>query len=199
MSAGTSPRHPEDAKTLVALADEDQRVRAELVAAGTLWDGYHPVMEAVHRRNAERLREIIDRIGWPVATLVGDGAAEAAWLVAQHAIGEPDFQRRCLRAIEVAVAAGDAPPWQAAMLDDRIRVFEGRPQRYGTQLEADEDGVMHACTLEDPERVEELRASVGLEPLADRLAREPRSPPPADRAAFDREAEAWLRRVGWRS
>lgn len=199
MSDTTRQRHAEEAALLVALADEDARVRAELAAAGTLWDGYHPEMEAVHRRNAERLRAIIDRIGWPSEAKVGEAAASAAWLVAQHAIGEPDFQRRCLRAMQSAVGAGEAPPWQAAMLDDRIRVFEGRPQRYGTQLEQDDDGEWRPCALEDPDRVEALRSSVGLEPLAERLAREPVTPRPRDRAAFVREYEAWLVRVGWRA
>jgi hypothetical protein len=35
---------------------------------------------------------------------------------------------------------GDAPALQAAMLEDRIRAFEGRPQRYGTQFDWDANG-----------------------------------------------------------
>jgi hypothetical protein len=187
------------AAELLALADEDQRVRSELAADGTLFGGYHPRMEGVHRRNAARLARVIAEGGWPGAARVGADAAAAAWLVAQHAIGEPDFQRACLRALEDAAARGDVPAWQPAMLEDRIRVFEGRLQRYGTQLEIDDDGYSRPRPIEDPEGVEERRRAVGLEPLAERLARAEREPPPADRAAFEREYARWLRAVGWRS
>lgn len=34
---------------------EDERVRAELAADGSLLDGYHPRMAEAHRRNASRL------------------------------------------------------------------------------------------------------------------------------------------------
>ncbi len=48
---------------LLAMAAEDRRVRAELAADGSLFDGYHPRMAEVHRRNAARLTEILDRHG----------------------------------------------------------------------------------------------------------------------------------------
>jgi hypothetical protein len=39
---------------------------------------------------------------------------------------------------------------------------------------------------------------VGLEPLSDRLARATPTPRPADPEGFERDYQAWLRRVGWR-
>ncbi|MGD9602180.1 MAG: DUF6624 domain-containing protein [Gammaproteobacteria bacterium] len=185
-------------RELLALAEEDRRTREALAAAGTLWDGYHPDMEAIHRRNAARLAEIIEEMGWPSSSLVGEDGAEAAWRVAQHAIGEPEFQRRCLQALQRAAETSDVPAWQPAMLEDRIRVFEGRLQRYGTQLEPGEDGTPRPCAMEDPDNVDRRRRAVGLEPLAARLAREPPIPLPRDRARFDREYQAWLVRTGWR-
>jgi len=184
---------------LLALAAEDLRVRAELAADGSLFGGYHPRMEAVHRENAARLAAVIDRHAWPGAALVGEDGAEAAWLIAQHAIGEPAFQRRCLAALQEAAERGDVPRWQPAMLDDRIRVFEGRLQRYGSSLDVDDEGRLVPRPIEDPEGVEERRREVGLEPLAERLARAEPEPPPTDRVAYEREYEAWLRRVGWRA
>jgi hypothetical protein len=73
-------------RELVALATEDRRVRQELAAEGSLYEGYHPRMEAIHRRNAARLATILDEHRWPVPSLVGPEGAEAAWLIAQHAI-----------------------------------------------------------------------------------------------------------------
>jgi hypothetical protein len=186
------------AAELIALAAEDQRVRAELLEEGVLFGGYHPRMETVHRRNAARLAEIIAEVGWPTERVVGVEGAAAAGLIAQHAIGEPDFQRACLVALQQASERGEVPAWQPAMLEDRIRVFEGRLQRYGTQLDVDEEGRLRPRPIEDPDGVEERRRAVGLDSLADRLGRAERVPPPADRAEYERGYERWLREAGWR-
>jgi len=58
------------------------------------------------------------------------------------------------------------------MLEDRIRVFENRPQLYGTQLKPDAHGNPRPHAIEDRERVDERRRAVGLEPLAEIHARE---------------------------
>jgi hypothetical protein len=187
-------------RELLELARADEDVRTELAADGSLFEGYHPRMEAVHRRNAQRLRELLAAHGWPGERLAGADGAEAAWRIVQHAIGEPSFQRECLARIGAAVAAGEAQPWQAAFLEDRIRVFEGRVQRFGTQLQPGDDGRLAPAPIEDPEHVDARRASVGLKPMAELLAR-PTPDPVVDgatRARRARDYERWLREVGWR-
>jgi hypothetical protein len=186
-------------RELLAMAALDLDVRQNLIRRGVIYDGYHPEMEAIHVRNASRLKEKLAEHGWPVPALVGDDGAEAAWLIVQHAIGDPPFQRQCLQLVQSAAKSGEVPLWQAAMLEDRIRMFEGKPQIYGTQLETDSEGTLRPYLIEDPEDVEERRSRVGLEPLSDRLAREKPSPRPANPERFEREYQAWLRRVGWRS
>ena len=186
------------ATELIALRERDLTMRAELASDGSLFDGYHPRMEAVHRGNAARLREIISEHGWPGTPLVGARGAEAAFLIAQHAIGEPPFMRRCRELLTAAVAAGAAPAWQLAYLDDRINVFEDRPQRYGTQLRPGADGRLEPCPLAEPESVEQRRRDVGLQPLADLLAKAQPDPPRAgDQAAKDAAGLEWRRKVGW--
>jgi hypothetical protein len=111
---------------LVGMAEEDQRVRAALVADGSLFDGYHPAMKAVHDKNAARLNQIIEQHGWPGRSLVGEEGARAAWLVLQHAIGHPELQRKGLVLLQEAVSRGDVPAVEVAMLHDRICFFEGR-------------------------------------------------------------------------
>lgn len=183
---------------LLRLDEHNQAVRGELAADGSLFEGYHPRMEAVHRDSAARLRSILDESGWPTEHLVGSDGAEAAWRIAQHAIGEPELQRRALRLLQEAAIRGEVPAWQPAMLEDRIRMFEGRLQLYGTQLEPDDEGWPRPYPIEDPDHVDERRRAVGLEPLADRLARAEQEPVPKDRDRFEREYQAWLRCVGWR-
>jgi hypothetical protein len=186
------------ARELCDLAQVDACVRAELAADGSLFRGYHPRMEAIHRQNAARLASMVDEVGWPSGALVGAAAAEAAWLIAQHAIGEPSFQRRCLELLLEAAARGDVPAWQPAMLEDRIRMFEGRPQLYGTQLEADDEGWLRPYRIENSSGVGERRKQVGLPPLPEAPTRVERAMSAEERVAHDREFEAWLKRVGWR-
>jgi hypothetical protein len=185
---------------LVSMEKEDLRVRAELAADGSLFDGYHSRMEEVHRRNAARLREIIDAHGWPGYQLAGDDGAKAAWRIVQHAIGEPSFQRRCLGLLRAAADAGDVPAWQVAFLEDRISAFEGKPQRYATQFDIGDDGWPVPYEIEEPEKVDQRRRAVGLESLAEQLSRAHRSEPPdaETRARLERDYQQWLRKVGWR-
>lgn len=87
-------------------------------------------------RHGDRLSEIMDECGWPTAELVGEEAARAAWLIAQHADRQLDVQRRALKLMQEAVSAGSASPRELAFLRDRTLVNEGRNQVYGTQIAA---------------------------------------------------------------
>ncbi len=189
---------------LVGMAEEDQRVRAALVADGSLFDGYHPTMKAVHDKNAARLNQIIEQHGWPGRSLVGEEGARAAWLVLQHAIGHPELQRKGLVLLQEAVSRGDVPAVEVAMLHDRICFFEGSPQRYGTQYDWTESGELAPWTIEDEEGVDERRRAVGLPPLAENTRRireeterggEKR---PQDWKERQRKFEQWAGAVGWR-
>jgi len=161
--------NPELKRQLLEMVEEDQRVRTELAATGELFQGYALKMAEVHRRHAHTLEAMIEQYGRLGRSLVGDHGANAAWLILQHAIGYPELQRRCLPILREAVERGEAEPEHAAYLEDRIRFFERRPQRYGTHFDWDENGQMSPYLLEDPERVDEYRQAVGLSPLAERI------------------------------
>ncbi len=186
------------------MAEQDHRVRGELAADGSLFDGYHPRMRAVHQANADRLASILRDVGWPGEPQVGHDGAKAAWLIVQHAIDRPAFQREALEALRLATARGEVPAMQPALLEDRIRTLEGRPQRYGTQFDWDESGELSPFPVEDPEGVDDRRRAVGLGPLDEAIRAQRRAAagegerPPADWHARRRGMEAWLREVGWR-
>jgi hypothetical protein len=189
-------------KLLISLAQRDLDVRERLAADLSLFDGYHPEMQAVHEDNAAILDRVIQEHGWPGRDTVGEDGAEAAWLIVQHAIALPDFQRKCLTLLEEAAATGAVPPWQPAMLLDRICTYEGKPQVYGSSFDWDEDGLMSPRPIADPSSVDERRAAVGLPSLAEATARQRRQtegqPKPSDYSERQREMDEWARRVGWR-
>ncbi len=191
---------------LLDMARLDHSVRAELAASGRLFNaGYEPRMARVHQRNARRLRRIIESVGWPGSDLVGGDGAEAAWLVLQHAISEPDLLRGALPLLTTAAREGKASPAHAAMLEDRIRFFEGRPQRYGTQFDWDADGSLSTGEVEDPQKLAERRDAVGLPRLEEQIE-EVRSRataegqrPPADYRAYVDARDEWASNAGWRA
>lgn len=146
----------------------DEQLRAELLALAT---------RANDPASADRLWGMLDDLEvWPGVRLVGEDGAHAAWLVAQ--LGDRGLQERALEHLEVAVDCGDAPPAHYACLLDRVRMAAGKPQVYGSQVVESADGELTPWPIEDPGRVDERRAGVGLGPLAAHTAmlRERRSP-----------------------
>lgn len=190
---------------LIAAARRDGETRTRLAQSGALFQGYHPEMEAVHLDNAALLEDAIAAIGWPGRAKVGDEAAGAAFMILQHAISRPDLQRRGLALLLEAVPEGQANPLDAAYLADRIAVFEGGEQVFGTQFDWDENGVLSPAPMRDPDGVDERRASVGLPSMAETIAHmRARALAEADQAPADQQQrradfEAWARRVGWRA
>ena len=185
-------------KALLEMEARDQALRAELTASRELDERYHPRLEELHRAHASRLRQMIAVFGWPGFTLVGEKGAQAAWRIALHSISEPAFMRQCRDLIDIASHAGDVPRWQFAIIDDRVRVYEGKPQRYGTQLRAGPNG-LEPHVIENPERVSSMRAQAGLPPLAKTLAQARAQPQPSASELAAREAAEieFRRNAGW--
>ncbi|MFF3909425.1 DUF6624 domain-containing protein [Streptomyces sp. NPDC001848] len=157
------------AEELVTMAEADHRAAAR---ANSDDPAEQLAWRRLTARHGDRLAAIMDEFGWPTADVVGADAARAAWLIAQHADRQLDVQRRALRLMEQAVAAGTARPRELAFLRDRTLVNEGRKQVYGTQIAGvGADGSPIPWPCEEPERVDDLRAEVGIEPFAEYVAR----------------------------
>jgi hypothetical protein len=157
---------------LLEMERVDRSVRADLVERGALHSaGYHPEMEVVHRRHNARIRAILEMYGWPGHSLVGDDGCRAAGFIVQHAILDPDLQRRSIQWLSGAVAQAEAEPFMLALLTDRVLLQEGKPQIYGTQYIGASGGGVEPWPIADPETVDERRLSVGLMPLAENTQR----------------------------
>ena len=89
------------------------------------------------------------------------------------------------------------------MLEDRIRFFEGRPQRYGTQLDWDAGGSLWPGEVEAPHKLAERREAVGLPPLEKQIedarsrAAAEGERPPADYQAYADARDKWAAKAGW--
>jgi hypothetical protein len=189
---------------LIQMAKEDVDVRREFSDDGAMYNRYHPRMKAVHDRNAKRLSSIVDEFGWPGKSLVGTEAASAAWIILQHAIAHPELQRRCFPMLVQQVEQGEISPLEMAMLEDRIRCFEGRPQRFGTQFDWDHNKQMSPLPLDDFDLVQQRRKKLGMRSIEEETefkrkeAGQSNEKPPENYRAYLAEKEAWLKANGWR-
>jgi len=104
----------------------------------------------VHATNAARLRSIVDAVGWPSRSLVGEDAADAAWLLLQH-LGDSAFQRKCLEFMK-ALPAPERDLKHYAFTFDLLCKVEGRLPKFGTM----------GPDVEDREGLDQLRAEYDL-------------------------------------
>jgi hypothetical protein len=189
---------------LIKMARVDMELRNVPVSDGMRFNRYLPEMIAVFDRNAKRLEKIIEKHGWPVKSKVGEEAARAAWLILQHAVTHPDLQRKCFHLLVEQVNAGEISPMDMAMLEDRIRCFEGRPQRFGTQFDWDEHNQMSPLPMDDENLVEQRRKKLGLRTMSEEIIAkrkeiaESNEQPPLNYRSYTIEKELWFKANGWR-
>jgi hypothetical protein len=148
---------------LLERAGRDQAARTSLPPRPT-WQQWQEAVIPLDQANTMRMREIIAEHGWPGHVLVGVDGAHAAWLLVQHA--PQDFQEECLPLLEDAVARGDASRRDLAYLMDRVLMYRGEPQIYGTQYRT-HSGVTKLWPIQDPEELDNRRAALGLSPQSE--------------------------------
>lgn len=125
-------------------------------------------MSTIDASNGRRLKEIIDKHGWPGRTLVGRDGAHAAFLLAQHANRDLPFQERCLQLMQMA-PTGDVAGAELALITDRIAVAKHRKQIYGTQVELRDGRWRVVGEVENPNELDGRRKEVGLPPMEEYL------------------------------
>lgn len=191
------------ANTIINLKNRDLELRDRLIQSGELAEGYNKEMETMHNENAQILESIIDKIGYPSIDKVGKEASEAAWLVIQHAIGQPGFLKRCLNLLAYAVNENTADPKNLAYLTDRIAVFEDPLQLYGTQFDWDIAGQLSPNPFDDIKKVNQRRKNIGLNSLEEQTEiirnriKDENQAPPSDFEERKHKFNEWRKAAGW--
>jgi hypothetical protein len=151
--------HAKAVRDLEAMTGPDQLYRGRSLMA-KLTEEEWKLQAAIDSANMKRLAEIVDAYGWPGLRFAG-AASQTAFLVLQHA--DPNSQRKYLPLLRAAVDCHDALGDHLALLEDRVRVADGKPQLYGTQLR---DDPLRFAPIEDEANVDARRRGIGLGPLA---------------------------------
>ncbi len=165
-----SLKEPALREELLRRMKEDQRVRLEPDVNPREW-------MRIDRDNLAYIKKVIDEHGWPGRSMVGDDGALAAFLLVQHAASDLAFQKRCLELLTQAVEQNEATAAHMAYLTDRVLIFEGKPQRYGTQF-AGIGKSSKLLPIENEQDVDARRREVGLPPLAEYVKQVQEQPAP---------------------
>lgn len=163
---------------LTSMVAEDQALRLgsiELVKMGYSFDeilmhqGLTKATQEVDRLNTEQLKSFVNQWGWITISQFGATASDNAWLLAQHADHDVDFQEKVLNLLTEALKTKDVKSGNVAYLWDRVKVNRKIPQRYGTQGICKGKGKWEPNPLEDANKVNDYRKAVGLPPFSEYL------------------------------
>lgn len=145
---------------LLTLYKEDQSLREAFIEG----DRDPEIGKKICKLDAShtvRLKEILNQVGWPGYQLVGENGSNAMWLLVQHT-PDREFQKNALEHLQKAVDDGDASPLNLAYLMDRVLMYEGKKQIYGTQWDNITTKNVVLYPTEDFQTINERRLSVGL-------------------------------------
>lgn len=157
---------------LQAIYTTDQKPRSRIDSLMRVYGQYSPQMQqlwqSIHRVdsiNLVKIEQIIQQYGYPGQRLVGSKLANTAWLIIQHS--PLVIQEKYFLLIQQAANQGEMSKTNMALLIDRIRVYKGQKQLYGTQVNIDSTGQRSFDPIEDEKNVNKRRAEVGLGLLED--------------------------------
>ncbi|KEO75204.1 DUF6624 domain-containing protein [Anditalea andensis] len=151
---------------LEEMYDTDQGIRRQFVEAmqigSTETGNLAKKMNEIDSINQIQVKKILENYGWLGKSLVGHKAARALFYVVQHA--ELDIMVQYYESLKAQADIGEANPLNAAMMLDRILMYQNKKQVYGTQASnlVRNERVSVIWPVEDPENVNKRRKSVGF-------------------------------------
>ncbi len=126
--------------------------------------GELPYDRSIDMDNLQKVVSIMERCPFPDKNVVGEQAVQAIWLVLQHS--NLKYLKLYLPFLQKKAQEGVYQKSTIALSEDRVLMWEGKPQIYGSQVMNNE-----LYDLEEPEYVDYRRAQVGLGPLSEYVAR----------------------------
>ena len=162
--------HPDLRSVLLSMVEIDEEVRTELIekGLGNLDTVDITRQQAIDEALTKMVVRIVEQYGWPTSEMVGRDGVYSTFLLLQHA--ETEIQKSMLENVRVSYEVGDLNGGDYALMYDRVQTNDGLPQRYGSQADVS-SGEIQFYPMEDPDRVDEFRAQVGLEPMRDYIKR----------------------------
>ena len=155
---------------LCDIGRKDQAVRADWakMATGSVTQEdaieYALKLDETDSTNLASVSRILDTYGWPSG--LSDAANKAIFLVIDHS--DIKTMNKYIGLFRDAVEKGYLSMNDLVTMEDRMLMNASKPQKYGTQaysLVKDGKTVIYIWPVEDPDKLDALRKSVGLSPI----------------------------------
>lgn len=114
--------------------------------------------------NLKIIVSFLEKCGMPTLSEVSDTQMSGIWLVLQHA--PPKYQSKYIPLLKESAIKGDIELSVIALMKDRALMYEGKQQKFGSQIQ---NGKLY--NLFEPEYVDQRREEIGMENLKDYLKR----------------------------
>jgi len=157
-------------RTLIAELDSilkaDQEIRFKLINAYKESGDTASIlrkMKVIDSTNLIRITGILDKHGWIGEDKIGWPGVSSIFAVIQHSPLE--VQEKYLPEMREAVKKGNARSNQLALLEDRVLMFQGKEQIYGSQARTDSLGITKFWPIKDEKNVNWRRFFAGLGPI----------------------------------
>jgi hypothetical protein len=162
-----SIKYPKQAKTLLDLLEKDQadlKQLAKVHYSKVPRSQYIELDNAYNSRSAEREKQmlaILSEVKSPTIANIGSQASEAIAVIALHS--DLETMKTVLKRFKASNT--DYVLSVIPALEDKVNIFEGRTQKFGTQWLEGEDGKPFLYPIEDFSKVNDLRKGYGLDAL----------------------------------
>ncbi|GGK69741.1 DUF6624 domain-containing protein [Rufibacter glacialis] len=153
-------------KELEELYDIDQNARKNLdwntVTSPEESVAMSKKMMAIDSLNQTKILPILEEYGWLPKSKVGEKAARALFYVVQHSNSKTI--EKYLPQMEALAKQGESNALDAAKMRDRLLMFQGKKQMYGTQAAGwvRPEGGQVIWPIEDVKNVNKRRKEIGF-------------------------------------
>lgn len=152
-------------KELEEVYDLDQNIRNvdwDTISTREASITYSKKMIAIDSVNQLKVIPIIEQYGWLPKSKVGEKASSAVFYVVQHS--DLETIEKYLPQMEALAQQGEASATDAAKMRDRLLMFQGKKQIYGTQAASwvRTEGGQVIWPIDDVENVNKRRKEVGF-------------------------------------
>jgi hypothetical protein len=158
---------------LLKIDELDQRYRNQMDFIETKYGRESKELQALFKdmhladsTNLNQVESILQKYGWLGSDKIGNEANTTLFMVIQHS--KLSTQEKYLPLMTEAVKNGNAKAKNLALLEDRVAIFQGKMQTYGSQIFWSKARNKYCILpLADPDNVDKRRAEVGLQPLSE--------------------------------
>jgi hypothetical protein len=152
------------AQLLTDVASENAVYKSSFISSKPADETSADSVQINYAAHGKLMKELIDDYGWPKSKEIGEEGADALFMVLQN---QPfEVRQKYFKVIKRAAITDPLMRQHKAEFVDRLRLDQGKKQKYGTQYGLDETKqsiVLYPVV--NPLRLDARRLRVGMEPI----------------------------------